>query len=126
MFAIPSQFHLQNASFHSCYHNVFNIKTRGLVVNIKGLSQLSALVVSTRLFEFQNEITLSCDSPLLDIQLHYARIDYLPQHTDVISSTAEEPHTILLSYLAVRPDTKPLTQYGPIQDFEISSSHALQ
>jgi len=110
MLAIPSQFHLQKASFHSCYHNVFNIKTRGQIVNFKGLSQLSALVASTRLLEFQNEITLSCDSPLLDIQLHYARTDYLPQHRDVISSTVEEPHTILLSYLAVCPDTKPLTQ----------------
>lgn len=110
MFAIPPQFHLQDASFHSCYHNVFNIKTRGQVVNFKGLSQLCALDVNTRLFEFQNEITMSCDSPLLDIQLHYARMDYLPQHMDVISSAAEEPHTILLSYLAVCPDTKPLTQ----------------
>jgi hypothetical protein len=126
MFAVPPQFHLQYASFHSRYHNVFNIKTRGQEVNFKGLIQLSALVASTRLFEFQNEITLSCDSPLLDIQLHYARMDYLPQYRDVISSTAEEPHTILFSYLAICPDTKPLTQYGPIQDFKISSSHALE
>lgn len=110
MFEIPSQFHLPNASFQSCHHNVFNIKSGGQVAKFKGLSQLCALVISTRIFLFQNEITPSCDSPLFGIQLHYARMDYLPQHRDVISSTAEQPHTILRSYLAVCPDTKPLTQ----------------
>jgi hypothetical protein len=83
-------------------------------------------VLSTGLFELQNEITLPYDSPLPDIQLHYARTNYLPQASDAISSTAEEPHTILLSYLAVCPDTKPLTQQGPIKPFKITSSHALQ
>jgi hypothetical protein len=110
MYEIPSHFQMSNASFQSCYHNVFNIKSGGQVDKLKGLSQLCALVISKRAFEFQNESTLSCDSPLLDIKLHYARMDYLPQHRDVISSTAEEPHTILRSYLAVCPDTKPLTQ----------------